>query len=154
MLIKTAIVVDDLEQNRNVNGKTAQRRGLDVETFATLDDAESFVFDHDDPLLVILDHNFEGDRRTGFHLCNEIRTRHPFGLLMPIIYVSGFLDSGPYIDEQRGRMMFGPTVFLPKHAMHELGDVIDTFLNGFDGLWELAVEQCGFQALYRMTQEV
>lgn len=152
-LINTAVVVDDLEEPRNSNARVAERRGLTVERFADLDSAEAFLLTSEEPLLLILDHNFEGDNRTGFDLCALVREKHPFGLLMPIVYVSGMLVDGDYVRNQQGRATYGPTVFLPKQSMSDLGEVITNLIAGFDELWRRAIEQASFQVMLDLLRE-
>ena len=156
-IIETILVVDDELVGRNslsnvvavINLKRANESQLRFVAFSNVDDSCEWVRGCSDPFLSILDHDL-GDPagRTGLFISECIRREHSFGLLLPIMYYSGWYKSAEFIDERISHGDMSPTLFLEKgDAKQRTEDVVKNVLEDFDQKWSLALTQSSQQAL-------
>jgi len=107
------------------------------------------------PVVAVIDHNLDDPKadNVGYAVCRYLRTRHPFGLLLPIIYNSGKQSDQEYLEAIRDANGLGPSMFVAKgtalsdHLMDKLLEVIDQF----EELWATALKQAGALAMHNMS---
>ncbi len=85
--------------------------------FESLDDARRnlFTVTNTRPFGLVLDHNLGDKEETGEHLGAEVRARHPWGLAIPIVYYSAWMDIEKYADQRRRLGTLAPTLYLDKN---------------------------------------
>ncbi len=85
--------------------------------FQSLDDARRnlFTVTNTRPFGLILDHNLndpQGDE--GWNLGVEVRDHHPWGMAIPIVYFSAFMDEAAYADQRFRLGTLAPTLYMDK----------------------------------------
>lgn len=72
------------------------------------------------PFMLILDHDFPPERGEekgdGWALSSLLRARHPWGLLLPICYLSGRFDDKQWRELTEEEGSFAPTMYMPKQG--------------------------------------
>lgn len=156
-IIETILVVDDELRSRDVlsimvkgiNDKRAiaNRRELQYVSFESVDQACEWVRNSRSPFLAILDNNLgDHEGRTGLVVSECIRREHSLGLLLPIVYYSGFYKSEDFINERIKNGDMSPTFFIEKNRSGTR-EHIEKALEDFDQRWALALTQSSQQAL-------
>jgi CheY-like chemotaxis protein len=151
-VIEHLVVVDDREDGRDIAASIADLLGLELLQFTHPNEALEPLLALDRPFILILDHNFEDDQVQGYHLCNELRQQHPFGFILPIIYLSGYMDGASFITLLHDQLMFAPTAFISKGDHKRLKPMVRSILNTFDGVIETAQRQVSAQALTALAE--
>lgn len=151
-MIDHLIVVDDRADGRQIAKSTSDRLGLTLLEFSHPREALPALLELNRPFVLILDHNFEDEEVQGYHLCNELRQQHPFGLILPIIYLSAFMSGDSYLELIRDQLTFAPTAFMDKKDPSELTPMVRNIIRTFDGILEAAEKQAASQALSALSE--
>lgn len=109
------------------------------------------------PLVAVLDHNLQDNdpSHVGYAVCRYLRRRHPFGLLLPVIYNSGYQRNEDFVSALRDdeNTLLGPSMFLRKAKRSSMGlgqtfVQVQKVLEQFEMLWETAIKQAAGLALH------
>jgi len=148
------ISVDDEKSIADSLKDLAESEGYDVEVYHTLKDVRAGLQDVEKPMVIILDHDFSevGERdQVGYDLCQWLRENHPFGLLLPIIYLTGRETEERYLQQQRNAPFVHPNAFVSKDQLASnqdlLSDLLHRYEKEFERILELFDKQSAQQAL-------
>lgn len=132
----------------------------DTHTVVTADNYGSAIdlVDHlTMPLVAVLDHNLQENdpAHVGYAVCRYLRRRHPFGLLLPVIYNSGYQKNDDFVTALRDdeNTLLGPSMFLRKAKRSSTGMgqtflQVQKVLQQFEMLWATAITQAAGLALH------
>lgn len=143
-LLPVVIVDDDL---RYLRAQTDLLRDVypsrDVLAFTNLLDAGELVT-FPGPFLLILDHDFppssSTERDFGYFLAQKIRSGHPYGLTIPICYLSGKVNDREFRTISRQTGQLGPT-FWSRKGDDSIDSVVDSMDRAFAEVRNLWLNQ-------------
>ncbi len=148
------IVVDDEASVADGLKDLIESEGYDVEVYHTLKDVREGLSGIEEPMVVILDHDFSdvGERdQVGYDLCQWLRENHPFGLLLPIIYLTGRETAERYLQQQRNAPFVHPNAYVSKDQLASEQDLLSNLLKRYEKefaqIRELFEKQSAQQAL-------
>lgn len=151
-MIDLLVVVDDLEDGRRAAEAVARRTKMRFLAFAEPQEALAQLLEVDEPFVLVLDHNFDDDDWPGYRVANELRERHSYGLLLPILYMSGFMTGYQFLDLLKSKLAYAPTAFLSKSDAAELLPTVRRITDAFDRLEEVARTQAMAQAYSALAE--
>lgn len=151
-MIETLVVVDDREDGRQIASQVADFLDLRLQSFTHPAEALPVLLEMHEPFVMVLDHNFEDDDYPGWRLCNELRQQHPFGLILPIIYLSGFMRGEEFLSLLHNQLLYAPTAFVRKKDASAIAPMIRNVLRTFDAIQEAAEKQAATQALAHLAE--
>jgi len=145
-MLDLLVVVDDLDDGRRAAEVVARRTKMRFLEFADPQEALAGLLELDEPFVLVLDHNFENDEWPGYRLANELREKHTYGLLLPILYLSGYMTGFEFVELLQSKLAYAPTAFLSKADGGRLLPTVRRITESFDRLEEVAREQAMAQA--------
>lgn len=120
----------------------------DVVGFASVEEAKIGLVGIDDPFIVLLDHDLGAGKEDGYVLCDWLRSGHPLGHVLPIVYLTGRLPPDQYVANQLERPFSGPTVYIAKtNAESQLQEMLPRFERQFQEVRKAVDEQAARRAL-------
>lgn len=148
------IIIDDEVSLTDKLSKSLTRREFEVIVFNSLREAYDGLEIIEEPMVVILDHDFgsvgEQDQK-GYDLCEWLREKHPFGLLLPIIYLTGRENTERFLTQQRKKPFVHPTAYISKEQLaielDLLPNIINNYQDQFSRIRDLFENQSVKQAL-------
>jgi CheY-like chemotaxis protein len=154
-MMLTVIVDDDAEFAADLES-LLKAEGIPTKTFHNVAQARDGMHELDTPFIVLLDHDFGGrGGECGYDLCVWLRSTHTFGLVLPILYLTGREQPAQFIARQRQDPYQHPTAYLAKnelvHAGRLLG-LIRLYAQQFAEIRSRAEEQSARQALMMLQQ--
>ncbi len=133
------VVIDDEESLTERLRRSLTRKEHEVEVFYSLKDAREGLEGTEEPMVVLLDHDFGGageQDQKGYDLCGWLRETHPFGLLLPIIYLTGRELPDRFLQQQRRDPFVHPTAYLSKDQLASEQDLLPNLLKRYEGQFE------------------
>lgn len=120
----------------------------DVQGFSGVTEAKRGLQGVDDPFIVLLDHDLGEGTDDGYVLCEWLRSVHPLGHVLPIVYLTGRLPPDQYIANQLARPFSGPTVYVAKtNAEQQIQELLERFVREFVEVRRAIDEQAARRAL-------
>src|SRR4051794_3944993 len=106
------IIVDDEASFADEVAAVAREQGHEAETFGTVEAAWGELQTEERlDLMILLDHDFHGESK-GYELCRRIRTQHPVGLVLPIVYLTGRETHEDYQRHWASEPTSSPSLYL------------------------------------------
>ena len=148
------VVVDADKAFAQDVAKTLNMLGHQPEVFTSLAAARQHLTGVEEPLLIFLDHDFgqageEGQE--GYDLCKWLRENHPFGLLLPIVYLTGREPSEHFLLREREEPYVHPSAYIGKEELARdaalLPRLLQRYQDQFERVCVLGEEQSARQAL-------
>jgi CheY-like chemotaxis protein len=125
----------------------------DVLVFDNVETAMKGLAGIEEPMIVLLDHDFGDGRSTGYTLCTWLRQTHPLGMILPIVYLTGRLAPDHYLQHERELPFEAPSVYVAKaHADEHLGALLERFTQQFERIREHLDDQSARRALAILAQ--
>ncbi len=153
------IIVDDEVGFAESLKDLVESEGYEADAYYTLKDMREQLEGNEEPLVVILDHDFSeiGEQnQVGYDLCQWLRETHPFGLLLPIIYLTGRETPERYLQQQRLSPFVHPNAYISKEQLASEMDLLPSLLEqyekGFTQIQEIFEKQSAQQALIGFEQ--
>lgn len=148
------VVVDDETPFAQDLAEALKQLGHAPEEYATLAEARRNLAEVEEPLVVLLDHDFgkggEEDEE-GYGLCKWLRENHPFGLLLPIIYLTGREPPDRFLAYERDDPFTHPSAHINKMDFNRdpelLYRLVQRCQEQFDRVCALGEKQSARQAL-------
>ena len=97
--MKVIVIDDDAQFTRDL-AELLRSENHACLTFQSTEEARRGLAGLEEPMTVLLDHDF-GQREPGYALCKWLRENHPFGLLLPILYLTGREAPDRFLHQQR-----------------------------------------------------
>jgi len=144
------IIIDDEASLADSLKDLVLVEGYEAEVYHTLKSAREGLEKIEEPMIVILDHDFRdaGERdQVGYDLCKWLRENHPYGLLLPIIYLSGHETVDGFLQQALKEPFAHPTVFISKEQLAMDQELLPNLLKKFEHARELFEKQGAQQAL-------
>lgn len=145
------VIVDDIQENIDAIASMCAAEGYAHESYTSVESATSALRGRQDLFLVILDHNFPGGA-DGYSLAQVIRIEHPFGQILPIVYLTGYESETSFLAQQAQQPHLHPTAFVKRTHMHTLPSVVRAVLASFAAQRTLAEQQGAERALLGLAE--
>ncbi|OQY29867.1 MAG: hypothetical protein B6244_02605 [Candidatus Cloacimonetes bacterium 4572_55] len=144
------IIVDDEVDFGESLQDMIESEGYEVDFYCSIHSAQEALSSLEEPIVVISDHDF-GGIEVGYDFCKWLREKHPFGLLLPIIYLTGRGSDKDYLNQQQESPFNHPNAFISKDQLSSdddlLPDILSRYSKGFEQIQELFENQSARQAL-------
>lgn len=128
--------------------------GYETRTYYTVADARQGLMELEDLFVLLLDHDFglnQGKSEAGYELCAYLRTAHPFGMLLPVVYLTGRETEGGFLQQLQAKCGLGPSMFVTKTMLATnsrlLPELLSRISEDLDGIREAAEFQAAKRAL-------
>ncbi|GEM_PF-2166764 len=148
------IIIDDEASFADSLKDLVQVEGYEAEVYHTLKQAREGLEGADEPMVVLLDHDFRdvGEKdQVGYDFCGWLRENHPFGLLLPIIYLTGRETTEHFLKQQRDNPFVHPSAYISKDQLASdqelLPNLLKQYQEQFERIRELSEKQGVQQAL-------
>ena len=110
--------------------------------FTTPEDFQAAVLGDPMPAILVVDHDLSrGTDLTGYHVVREIRTQHPFGLILPIIYYSARENPMGFVNNSAKDLMFSPSAMVAKNDDDAVYVAVDRAAEALGQVLALAAHQ-------------
>jgi len=151
--MKVIIVDDDAGVAESLKD-LVESEGYDAAVYHSLKDVREGLKGTEEPMVVVLDHDFSevGEQnQVGYDLCQWLRENHPFGLLLPIIYLTGRETAERYLQQQRYAPFVHPNAYISKDQLASEQNLLPSLLKRYEKefvqIRELFEKQSAQQAL-------
>jgi len=128
MSMLPVVIVDDEIDSINATANSIRNRwaNRDIATYLDLDEAGEALIERKEPFILLLDHDFKGrsDDFKGEMLARVLRRRHPWGLILPICYLSGRFDDKEWRDLTEENAHLAPTSYVRK-GTRNIADLVE-----------------------------
>jgi CheY-like chemotaxis protein len=152
--MKVIVIDDDKTWVREI-ADTLRSEGYEPLIFHSVEEARRGLADLEEPVPVLLDHDF-GPGEQGYELCRWLRENHPFGLLLPIIYLTGRETPDRFLYQQSENPFTHPTVYVSKGQLAAddgfLSRALKKYQDQFERVRLLFEQQSARQALLDLAQ--
>jgi len=144
------VVVDDDKGFARDMGELLRSEGHDSTIFHSVEEARKGLAGEERPFLMFLDHDF-GPAEQGYELARWLRETHPFGMILPIIYLTGSESPERFLGQESATPFAHPTAFLTKNQLAKddglLSRLLKQYAADFERVRELVEIQATRQAL-------
>jgi len=137
------VVIDDNESLAEQLKELAEVEGYEVAVFHSLKEAREGLEGVEEPMIIFLDHDFSpiGEiKEHGYDLCEWLRENHPFGLFLPIIYLTGREAMERFVKRQSEKPIMHPTEYISKDQLASDIEIIPNKLKQYHELFERVQE--------------
>lgn len=149
----SVVIVDDEADLARSMAELLGAHGYRAEALTSLENALEVLPARQEPFVLLLDHNFEGSNHVGYELCERLRTEHPMGLILPVLYWSAVEDVAGYSQRVRTDLAFSPTAFVDKtRGNAELLEVVRAAVANLNEVLELFMDQAVQQAFHAFLE--
>lgn len=151
--MKVIVVDDDRNFARDLS-ESLRSEGHDSLVFHSVGEARAGLAAVEEPFLVLLDHDF-GSAEPGYELCRWLRENHPFGLLLPIVYLTGRESAVHFLEHQADSPFVHPSAFVAKNQLAQDDAFLPRLLKRYEEQFEqgriLSEKQSVRQALHEFA---
>ena len=132
-MMDVIIVDDDGEFARDLKA-LLRTEGYAASVYQDFDSAYAALKDIESPYVLLLDHDLgDGQGRQGYLLCSELRRTHPFGLLLPVVYITGEKFLRLFSSGNDRRCFEHPNAFVSKGDLARNTQMLTKLTSGHAG---------------------
>lgn len=141
------LLLDDEERVIRSFGVALDDEKYEFSGFTTPEDFQAAVLGDPMPAILVVDHDLgRGADQTGYHVVRAIRTQHPFGLILPIIYYSARENPMGFVNNSAKDLMFSPSAMVAKNDDDAVYVAVDRAAQALGQVLALASQQALEQA--------